>query len=107
MSYEMIAIFMFATMMVMLFTGQRVFGAIGGVAALAAMLLFPFVRVRKSDFAILRDCRARLGGSLVTVADNPVTIITNNRGSDERFEALDQGARGGGRFQLRFHLVQF
>lgn len=40
MSYEMIAIFMFATMMVMLFTGQRVFGAIGGVAALAAMLLW-------------------------------------------------------------------
>ena len=40
MSYEMIAIFMFATMMLMLFTGQRVFGAIGGVAALAAILLW-------------------------------------------------------------------
>ncbi len=31
MSYEMIAIFMFSSMMLMLFTGQRVFGAIGGV----------------------------------------------------------------------------
>ncbi len=40
MSYEMIAIFMFATMMLMLMTGQRVFGAIGGVAALAALLLW-------------------------------------------------------------------
>jgi len=40
MSYEMIAIFMFATMMLMLFTGQRVFGAIGGVAALAALMLW-------------------------------------------------------------------
>ena len=40
MSYEMIAIFMFATMMLMLFTGQRVFGAIGGVAAVAAMFLW-------------------------------------------------------------------
>lgn len=40
MSYEMIALFMFATMMLMLFTGQRVFGAIGGVAALAALWLW-------------------------------------------------------------------
>ncbi|UYV38712.1 TRAP transporter large permease subunit [Rhodobacteraceae bacterium D3-12] len=40
MSYEMIAIFMFASMMLMLFTGQRVFGAIGGVAAAAALLLW-------------------------------------------------------------------
>ncbi|SEP95649.1 TRAP transporter large permease [Thalassovita taeanensis] len=40
MSYEMIAIFMFALMMLMLFTGQRVFGAIGGVAALAALMLW-------------------------------------------------------------------
>ncbi|MFY0682147.1 MAG: TRAP transporter large permease subunit [Thalassovita sp.] len=40
MSYEMIAIFMFATMMLMLFTGQRVFGAIGGVAAVAALFLW-------------------------------------------------------------------
>ena len=37
MSYEMIAIFMFASMMLMLFTGQRVFGAIGGVAAMAQL----------------------------------------------------------------------
>ncbi len=40
MSYEMIAIFMFSSMMLMLLTGQRVFGAIGGVAALAALLLW-------------------------------------------------------------------
>ncbi|MGR3699981.1 MAG: TRAP transporter large permease [Roseovarius sp.] len=40
MSYEMIALFMFATMMVMLFTGQRVFGAIGFVAVIAALLLW-------------------------------------------------------------------
>ncbi|AML50527.1 TRAP transporter large permease [Falsihalocynthiibacter arcticus] len=40
MSYEMIAIFMFATMMLMMMTGQRVFGAIGGVAAVAALTLW-------------------------------------------------------------------
>jgi hypothetical protein len=34
MSYEMIAFFMFATMMLLLLTGQRVFGAIGFVAFL-------------------------------------------------------------------------
>ncbi len=40
MSHEMIALFMFASMMLMLMTGQRVFAAIGGVAALAALLLW-------------------------------------------------------------------
>ncbi len=40
MSQEHIAIFMFASMMLMLFTGQRVFGAIGAVAAVAAMALW-------------------------------------------------------------------
>ncbi|PWE33798.1 C4-dicarboxylate ABC transporter [Maritimibacter sp. 55A14] len=40
MSYEMIAILMFSSMMLMLLTGQRVFGAIGGVAAAAAILLW-------------------------------------------------------------------
>ena len=40
MSYEMIALMMFATMMVMLFTGQRVFGAIGFVAVIAALALW-------------------------------------------------------------------
>ncbi|SHL40352.1 TRAP transporter large permease [Roseibium suaedae] len=40
MSYEMIALLMFSSMMLMLLTGQRVFGAIGGVAALAALLLW-------------------------------------------------------------------
>ena len=40
MSYEMIAILMFSTMMIMLLTGQRVFGAIGFVAAAGALLLW-------------------------------------------------------------------
>jgi len=40
MPYEMIAILMFSSMMVMLMTGQRVFGAIGAVASLAAMTLW-------------------------------------------------------------------
>ncbi|GAA3946454.1 TRAP transporter large permease [Allohahella marinimesophila] len=40
MSYDLIALFMFSTMMLMLMTGQRVFGAIGGVAALAALALW-------------------------------------------------------------------
>jgi len=40
MSYEMIAIMMFASMMLMLMTGQRVFGAIGAVAAIAALSLW-------------------------------------------------------------------
>ena len=40
MSYEFIALMMFSTMMVMLLTGQRVFGAIGFVAAGAALLLW-------------------------------------------------------------------
>lgn len=40
MSHEMIAIFMFSAMMLMLLTGQRVFGAIGFVAALSALWLW-------------------------------------------------------------------
>jgi len=40
MPYEMIALFMFASMMLMLFTGQRVFGAIGAVGAVSALLLW-------------------------------------------------------------------
>ncbi|MEZ5733028.1 MAG: TRAP transporter large permease subunit [Paracoccaceae bacterium] len=40
MSYDMIAIMMFSTMMVMMMTGQRVFGAIGFVAVLAAVALW-------------------------------------------------------------------
>ena len=39
-SYETIAITMFATMLLMLLTGQRVFGAIGFVAAMAALLVW-------------------------------------------------------------------
>jgi tripartite ATP-independent transporter DctM subunit len=40
MSYELIAILMSSTMMLMLMTGQRVFGAIGFVAVVAARLLW-------------------------------------------------------------------
>ena len=40
MSQEHIALFMFATMMLMLLTGQRVFGAIGAIAAIAALALW-------------------------------------------------------------------
>lgn len=54
MSYEMIAIVMFSSMMLMLMTGQRVFGAIGFVGAIAGVLLWgtggvdiPFTSVMK------------------------------------------------------------
>lgn len=40
MSYELIALTMFASMMVMLFTGQRVFAVIGFVAVVAALALY-------------------------------------------------------------------
>ncbi len=40
MSYEMIALLMFASMALLLVTGQRVFAAIGFVASAAALLLY-------------------------------------------------------------------
>jgi tripartite ATP-independent transporter DctM subunit len=40
MSYEMIALLMFSTMLLMMLTGQRVFGAIGFVAVVAALTLW-------------------------------------------------------------------
>ena len=40
MSYEMIALMMFASMMLMLITGQRVYAAIGAVAVIAALALW-------------------------------------------------------------------
>ena len=40
MSFDLIALLMFSTMMLMLLTGQRVFGAIGFVGAVAALLLW-------------------------------------------------------------------
>ncbi|MCX8955147.1 TRAP transporter large permease subunit [Ruegeria sp. NA] len=40
MSYEMIALLMFASMMLMMLTGQRVFGAIGCVAVVSALFLW-------------------------------------------------------------------
>ncbi len=40
MSYELIALLMFSSMMVMLLTGQRIFGAIGFVAVVSALFLW-------------------------------------------------------------------
>ena len=40
MSYEFIALVMLSSMLVMILTGQRVFGAIGFVAAFSALLLW-------------------------------------------------------------------
>ncbi|MCH7880588.1 MAG: TRAP transporter large permease subunit [Proteobacteria bacterium] len=40
MSYELIALLMFSSMMLMLMTGQRVFGAIGVVAAIATLTMW-------------------------------------------------------------------
>jgi len=40
MSYEIIGLLMFSSMMLMMFTGQRVFGAIGAVAAIASITLW-------------------------------------------------------------------
>ena len=40
MSYELIAVLMFSSMMLMLLTGQRVFGAIGFVAVISAFFLY-------------------------------------------------------------------
>lgn len=54
MSYEIIALLMFSSMMLMLLTGQRVFGAVGAVAAIASVSLWgvggsdiPFVSAMK------------------------------------------------------------
>jgi hypothetical protein len=40
MAYEVIALLMFASMMLMLITGQRVFAAIGAVAVIASLSLW-------------------------------------------------------------------
>lgn len=48
MSYELIALLMFSSMMLMLLTGQRVFAAIGAVGAIAALALYG---TGGSDFA--------------------------------------------------------
>lgn len=40
MDYQLIALLMFSSMMLLLLTGKRVFGAIGFVAAAAALLLW-------------------------------------------------------------------
>ncbi len=40
MSYELVALLMFATLMLLLMTGQRVYGAIGAVGVAAALMLW-------------------------------------------------------------------
>ncbi|MES2968999.1 MAG: C4-dicarboxylate ABC transporter, partial [Pseudomonadota bacterium] len=40
MPYEMIAVMMFSTMLLMMLTGQRVFGVIGFVATVSALMLW-------------------------------------------------------------------
>ena len=40
MSYEAIALLMFSSMMLMLLTGQRVFGAIGFIAVVSTFFLY-------------------------------------------------------------------
>ena len=44
-SYEFIALFMFITMLAMMFTGQRVFGVIGFVAVISALLVWGNVTI--------------------------------------------------------------
>jgi len=68
MSSELITLFMFATMMMLLFTGQRVFGVVGFVGALAALLLWgqgsaelPFNAVTNPDGR----------GGLTVIANSP------------------------------------
>ncbi|MBQ0707663.1 MULTISPECIES: TRAP transporter large permease subunit [unclassified Ochrobactrum] len=56
MSSELITLFMFATMMVLLMTGQRVFGVIGFVGSIAALLLWgkgSFEMPYNATFAVL------------------------------------------------------
>ncbi len=56
MSSELITLFMFATMMLLLMTGQRVFGVIGFVGAIAALLLWgkgSFEMPYNATFAVL------------------------------------------------------
>ena len=54
MSHEMVALLMFATMLLMLLTGQRVFAAIGFVACGAALLLYGYGAVEMPYRAALR-----------------------------------------------------
>ena len=58
MDHNTIAILMFSTMLLMMITGQRVFGAIGVVAVVAA--LETGVTQLRGDLAHERDLRERL-----------------------------------------------
>ena len=61
MSSEFITLFMFATMMVLLMTGQRVFGVIGFVGTIAALLLWgkgSFEMPYNATFAVLNGIRS-------------------------------------------------
>ena len=66
MSHEMIALLIFSSMMVMLLTGQRVFGAIGFVGLIVPHL----VRLAGgTDHRVLIPVSVMLGGSLLIGAD--------------------------------------
>ena len=66
MSYELIAILMFSTMMLMLMTGQRVFGAIGFVGLVTPHLVRPWVAY---DPARCLVPAALLAGVLLVLGD--------------------------------------
>ena len=70
-SYEFIALFMFITMLAMMFTGQRVFGAIGFVAAASALLIVSENILREHNLTPL----ARIAHISVR-ADDPIWMLT-------------------------------
>ena len=67
MSQELIALFMFASMMLMLFTGQRVFGAIGAIGAIAILSGY-----RWSGYSIYSGHEI---DEMVSAADSPLFIF--------------------------------
>ena len=104
MSYEMIATLMFASMMVLLMTGQRVFAAIGFVAAGAALYLFKQSGVRDSGGQLvgqsLQNCHVVLGesglsGRLdVQYPDHPILYFERQRHFREGIGEISVGKRG-------------
>ncbi len=84
MSYEMIAILMFSSMMLMLLTGQRVFGAIGFVGLVVPhaaryivgpmhMRLIPACAAVGAIFMVLADIASRVIVSQQTI---PIGVVT-------------------------------
>ena len=104
MSYEMIAILMFSSMMLMLLTGQRVFGAIGFVAVVAALALWAY-----------RLKRLGLVGPGRRIADDPgmYRVEADRRELDgHRFDhapngAVDHRDRGPALLWQKVHLIRY